>query len=148
MTFVKHIIGEWNVETLSNNGDKGINPCLVNDSLKISIKISHDHLRVFGYCTAGCELGIIGGDNEGSKQEKILALIEIISIYTSRLRCDPGYMDIRRHLKNYKGKMRFSKYIPPSQSTLNAINKTLEIIEDDWQVIVLNTIKELEKYKS
>ena len=78
---------------------------------------------------------LLGGGDEGSVDEKILATVSIISEYLANSIKEPNYFDIKFHLKNYKGKRRMGKFIEPSKSTLGAIKKTIEIIEDDWQDI-------------
>ncbi len=128
------IIDNWKVEHIfCNNGSSGVNPCLVNAELKLAIKIPFDMLRTFGYVNAGCEAGTVHSDTRGTIEEQISAVLKIVSEELIRSKKEITYWDTRKYLKNYKGKRRFSKFIPPPKTTITAINKTLELLDVDFQ---------------
>ncbi len=128
------IIDNWKVEHIPcNNGSTGVNPCLVNAELKLAIKLPFDTLRTFGYAAAGCEAGMVNIDTQGTKEEQVSAVLKIVSEELIRSKKEITYWDTRKYLKNYKGKRRFSKFIQPPKTTITAINKTLDLLDVDFQ---------------
>lgn len=124
----------WEVKHIpTNNGNKGINPCLINSELNLIIKIPHESLNVFGYRSAGCELGIIGKDEKGNEKEQNAEILKIVSNELSIQMREPNFWDIKNYLKNYKGKRKLSAFVAPSKKTIESIKKVLQILEEDWQ---------------
>ncbi len=126
----------WEIKHIStNSGDKGLNPCIVNSDLNLIIQIPHESLNVFGYYSAGCELGIIGKEEEGNENEQKDEVLKIVSNELLRQKKQPNFWDIKNYLKNYKGKRRLGAFITPSKKTIESIKKVLEILDEDWQEI-------------
>ena len=124
----------WEVKHIStNNGNKGLNPCIVNSGLNLIIQIPHKSLNIFGYYSAGCELGIIGKEGKGNENEQKDAILEIVSNELSIQKKEPNFWDIKNYFKNYKGKRKLGSFITPTKKTIESIKKVLEILDDDWQ---------------
>ena len=127
-------MNNWKIKNITLDATSaGVHPNLVNEVLKISMPIPNKYLNTFGYKVAGPCLGIIGNNSEGTEMEKTNAIVEILAEYLVHcLKC-PDFHDIKSVLMAYKGKMRMSKIVPAPASTLSAIKKTLQIMDDEFQ---------------
>lgn len=127
-------MNNWKIKNIPlDSTSAGVFPNLVNEVLKISMPIPNEYLNTFGYRVAGPSLGIIGHHSEGTEMEQTQAMVEILAEYLVHcLKC-PDFNDIKSVLSNYKGKRRMGNIVPAPASTLSAIKKTIEIMDDEFQ---------------
>jgi hypothetical protein len=124
----------WEIKSIStNDGGKGVNPCIVHEEYRLIIRIPHKSLNVFGYCVAGCELGIIEQTEKGSKYEQLVEILEIVTNELLIKTKEPNFWDVKNYLKNYKGKRKMGLFVKPSKKIIESIKNVLAILNENWQ---------------
>jgi hypothetical protein len=131
-----------------HDGNSGVHPHLINDEKQVSISIPSEYLEVFGYKAHGPMLGIMGGEELGSVEEQINAVISIISLELKRIDNQPSWIDVREFLYTYQGKIRCDKIIPLSKIEKESIIRTVKIINDEYNTIYRNKIEFSKQYLS
>jgi hypothetical protein len=115
----------WKLKFGSNSGGKGINVYIHNETIECLITVPVKYLDVFGYCVAGCELGIIGKQRFDNFVEQNITMQKIVNEHLAQLQKDVDYITIRDYFNNeYKFKSKVEK---------DSVKRTLDLIKEEYQ---------------
>ena len=134
----KDILGFKVTTKSSNDGNSGIEVYLVNKEIGFELKVSkREHLKVFGFYTAGPMLGTIETDiGPLSEEEQKQVLVEILSECYIDARKDDGYWKLKDFMDSRE---------LPTKKLKEAYAYTFKYILDNYQDLWKFVAKDVSK---